>query len=95
MFNVRTIVKKVISTGAISILVEYVNGTLSSYFTIPTTASTINDVPLTEGHLVFVNNGNPIADFYIDENGNLKLIADSSEVDKYSVNADGHLIYTN
>ncbi len=62
--------------------------TIVNYF-IPTENSIILQE---DGYLVFYNNYDPEFTLYIDENGD--LIADGNKADKYSINEQGYLIFT-
>jgi len=54
----------------------------------------INGIATQQGHGFYVSNANAplLTDLEVDTNGNLIVFGDNA--DKYSLNAEGHLIYT-
>ena len=93
--NLRTIVKKVIATGAISILVEYLPpDSFLSLFRMIEQDEIIGDLDAKQGHLIFQNESNLPVSFFINPDGNLMVNGDSSEISKYSIDDNGHVIYT-
>lgn len=93
--NLRTIVKKAISTGAISIIIEYVApNSILSYFKIFDEDIIINDQLINQGDLAFVNDSNLPVSFYINQDGNLIAVGEPEDVAKFEMNDNGNIIYT-
>ena len=93
--NLKTIVKKAISTGAISIIIEYVApNSILSYFKIFDEDIIIDDQLINQGDLAFVNDSNLPVSFYINQDGNLIAVGEPENVAKFEVNDNGNIIYT-
>lgn len=77
--------------NVINIFTQYINNGSIIYAFISNYVGSINSVPFKEGELIVTKN-DPLLNIYLNANG--ELIINSQDANKYSINLNGELTYT-
>jgi len=80
------------SGSTLGIYTYYAQSLNSIVAFITSAVQTINSVVFKENHFGYTQNGYPDVSFYIDSNGH--MIVKGNDLDRFEINADGHLTIT-